>query len=171
MTLEDFLVKAGVVTEGLVKDSADFPSNMDTAGSSVVVAAASSLNPGAQLPEMLSGTDFDAYTNELENKAKETAGTFLDIESYVLILISITPFTQPKGIFVRGTTHRFRELTGYWKIAIVEHRIHSLANIAFLLGHMYSGMLFFIIILSMYGSFFRTLFFFPLTFSVLYTPF
>lgn len=48
MTLEDFLVKAGVVTEGLVKDSADFPSNMDTAGSSVVVAAASSLNPGAQ---------------------------------------------------------------------------------------------------------------------------
>ena len=48
MTLEDFLVKAGVVTEGLMKDSADLPSNMDTVGSSVVVAGASSLNPGVQ---------------------------------------------------------------------------------------------------------------------------
>ncbi|EES18419.1 hypothetical protein BDA96_09G188700 [Sorghum bicolor] len=48
MTLEDFLVKAGVVTEGHMKDSADLQSNVDTVGSSVVVAGASSLNPGAQ---------------------------------------------------------------------------------------------------------------------------
>ncbi|XP_062231705.1 ABSCISIC ACID-INSENSITIVE 5-like protein 2 isoform X5 [Phragmites australis] len=46
MTLEDFLVKAGVVTE--MKDSDDLPSNMDTVRSSVVAAVTSSLNPGAQ---------------------------------------------------------------------------------------------------------------------------
>ncbi|KAL6610407.1 hypothetical protein ACP70R_040376 [Stipagrostis hirtigluma subsp. patula] len=48
MTLEDFLVKAGVVTEGLMKDPDDLPGNMDTIGGSVVAAGASSLNSGAQ---------------------------------------------------------------------------------------------------------------------------
>ncbi|XP_004961685.1 ABSCISIC ACID-INSENSITIVE 5-like protein 2 isoform X2 [Setaria italica] len=49
MTLEDFLVKAGVVPEGLMRDSDDFLVNMDTVGSNVMVAGTSSLNPGAQL--------------------------------------------------------------------------------------------------------------------------
>jgi ABA responsive element binding factor len=48
MTLEDFLVKAGVVPEGLMRDSDDLPVNMDTVGSNVMVASTSSLNPGAQ---------------------------------------------------------------------------------------------------------------------------
>ncbi|XP_062180605.1 ABSCISIC ACID-INSENSITIVE 5-like protein 2 isoform X2 [Phragmites australis] len=48
MTLEDFLVKAGAVMEGCMKDSDDLPGNMDTVGSSVVAAGASGLNPGAQ---------------------------------------------------------------------------------------------------------------------------
>ncbi|XP_047044581.1 ABSCISIC ACID-INSENSITIVE 5-like protein 2 [Lolium rigidum] len=50
MTLEDFLLKAGVVTEGCLKDSSDFPPNMDAAGSSVIAAAApsSSSTPQAQ---------------------------------------------------------------------------------------------------------------------------
>ncbi|TVU19936.1 hypothetical protein EJB05_36118 [Eragrostis curvula] len=47
MTLEDFLVKAGVVTEGYVKDPIDLPVNMDTVGSSVVGGTSNS-NPGAQ---------------------------------------------------------------------------------------------------------------------------
>ncbi|KAJ1263439.1 hypothetical protein BS78_09G184900 [Paspalum vaginatum] len=50
MTLEDFLVKAGVVTEGLMKDSDDLPSNMGSVRSSATSMAAgtSGLNPGAQ---------------------------------------------------------------------------------------------------------------------------
>ncbi|WVZ98995.1 hypothetical protein U9M48_044360 [Paspalum notatum var. saurae] len=50
MTLEDFLVKAGVVTEGLMKDSDDLPSNMDSVRSSATSMAAgtSGLNPGEQ---------------------------------------------------------------------------------------------------------------------------
>ncbi|KAM0864250.1 hypothetical protein ACQ4PT_044050 [Festuca glaucescens] len=48
MTLEDFLVKAGVVTEGCLKDSSDFPPNMDAAGSSVFAAGAPSLRATAQ---------------------------------------------------------------------------------------------------------------------------
>ena len=48
MTLEDFLVKAGVVSEGLMKDSDDLPSNMNTVGSDVVVGGTSGLNSGAQ---------------------------------------------------------------------------------------------------------------------------
>lgn len=48
MTLEDFLVKAGVVTEGYLKDSNDLSGNMDAVGSSVVAAGASNLNPGSQ---------------------------------------------------------------------------------------------------------------------------
>ncbi|KAI4963348.1 hypothetical protein ZWY2020_015001 [Hordeum vulgare] len=47
MTLEDFLVKAGVVAEGHLKDSMDLPANMGAIGSSVIAAAAPSLNPGA----------------------------------------------------------------------------------------------------------------------------
>lgn len=49
MTLEDFLLKAGVVTEGCLKDSSsDFPPNMDAAGSSVIAAGAPSLSSTAQ---------------------------------------------------------------------------------------------------------------------------
>jgi ABA responsive element binding factor len=48
MTLEDFLVKAGVVTEGCLKDLSDFPANMDAAGSSVIMAGAPSLSATAQ---------------------------------------------------------------------------------------------------------------------------
>ncbi|KAL6841440.1 hypothetical protein ACP4OV_028958 [Aristida adscensionis] len=58
MTLEDFLVKAGVVTEGFVKDSdgllgnlgavGSSVGNLGAVGSSVVAAGASGLNPGAQ---------------------------------------------------------------------------------------------------------------------------
>lgn len=48
MTLEDFLVKAGVVTEGHLKDSSDLPANMDAAGSSVIAAVAPSLSATAQ---------------------------------------------------------------------------------------------------------------------------
>uniref|UniRef100_A0ACD5TGJ7 Uncharacterized protein n=1 Tax=Avena sativa TaxID=4498 RepID=A0ACD5TGJ7_AVESA len=48
MTLEDFLVKAGVVTEGCLKDSSDFPANMDAAGSSVITAGAPSLSATAE---------------------------------------------------------------------------------------------------------------------------
>lgn len=48
MTLEDFLVKAGVVTEGLMKDSDVLPINMDSVRSSAVAAGTSGLNPGAQ---------------------------------------------------------------------------------------------------------------------------
>lgn len=48
MTLEDFLVKAGVVTEGYVKVSNDLSSSMDTVGSSLVMGGAPSLNPGVQ---------------------------------------------------------------------------------------------------------------------------
>ncbi|CAL4901376.1 unnamed protein product [Urochloa decumbens] len=48
MTLEDFLVKAGVVPEGLMRDSDYLPGNMDTVGSNVMAAGTSSLNPGAQ---------------------------------------------------------------------------------------------------------------------------
>ncbi|EMS53961.1 ABSCISIC ACID-INSENSITIVE 5-like protein 2 [Triticum urartu] len=47
MTLEDFLVKAGVVAEGHLKDPIDLPANMGAVGSSVIEAAAPSLNPGA----------------------------------------------------------------------------------------------------------------------------
>nr|CAB3464880.1 unnamed protein product [Digitaria exilis] len=47
MTLEDFLVKAGVVTEGLLRDSDDLPGNMDIVGSNVMLPDTSSLNPGA----------------------------------------------------------------------------------------------------------------------------
>ncbi|XP_039837781.1 ABSCISIC ACID-INSENSITIVE 5-like protein 2 isoform X3 [Panicum virgatum] len=48
MTLEEFLVKAGVVSEGLMKDSDDLPSNMNTFGSNVVAGGGSGLNSGAQ---------------------------------------------------------------------------------------------------------------------------
>nr|CAB3461130.1 unnamed protein product [Digitaria exilis] len=52
MTLEDFLVKAGVVPEGLLRDSDDLPGNMDIVGSNVMLPVTSSLNPGAQwLPQ------------------------------------------------------------------------------------------------------------------------
>ncbi|CAM0954916.1 unnamed protein product [Alopecurus aequalis] len=49
MTLEDFLVKAGVVTEGHLKDSSDLPANMDAAGSSVIAAVAPSLSGTAHV--------------------------------------------------------------------------------------------------------------------------
>ncbi|CAN6346390.1 unnamed protein product [Urochloa humidicola] len=48
MTLEDFLVKAGVVPEGLMRDSDFLPGNMDTVGRNVMAAGTSSLNSGAQ---------------------------------------------------------------------------------------------------------------------------
>ncbi|KAF0923434.1 hypothetical protein E2562_006335 [Oryza meyeriana var. granulata] len=48
MTLEDFLVKAGVVTEGYLKDSNDLPGNMDVVGGTAAVAGTSDLNAGAQ---------------------------------------------------------------------------------------------------------------------------
>ncbi|GJM88928.1 hypothetical protein PR202_ga05510 [Eleusine coracana subsp. coracana] len=48
MTLEDFLVKAGVVTEGYVKDSNDLLTKVNTDGSNVVVGGAPGSNPRAQ---------------------------------------------------------------------------------------------------------------------------
>ncbi|KAG8085094.1 hypothetical protein GUJ93_ZPchr0010g11047 [Zizania palustris] len=48
MTLEDFLLKAGVVTQGYLKDSNDLSGNMDAAGDSAVAAGSSDLNAGAQ---------------------------------------------------------------------------------------------------------------------------
>jgi ABA responsive element binding factor len=48
MTLEDFLVKAGVVTDGYVKDLNDLMTSVDTVGSSVVAGGAPSLNTGVQ---------------------------------------------------------------------------------------------------------------------------
>ncbi|KQK05679.1 ABSCISIC ACID-INSENSITIVE 5-like protein 2 [Brachypodium distachyon] len=47
-TLEDFLVKAGVVTEGYLKDPNDLTANVNVVGSSVIASGAPSLNPGAQ---------------------------------------------------------------------------------------------------------------------------
>jgi ABA responsive element binding factor len=46
MTLEDFLVKAGVVTDGYAKDLNDLTTSVDTVGSSVVAGGAPSLNTG-----------------------------------------------------------------------------------------------------------------------------
>ncbi|KAL5231102.1 hypothetical protein ABZP36_029878 [Zizania latifolia] len=48
MTLEDFLVKAGVVTEGYLKDSNDLSGNMDVVRDSAVAPGSSDLNAGAQ---------------------------------------------------------------------------------------------------------------------------
>ncbi|XP_006654569.1 ABSCISIC ACID-INSENSITIVE 5-like protein 2 [Oryza brachyantha] len=48
MTLEDFLVKAGVVTDGYLKDPNDLPVNMDVVGGTAAAASTSDLNAGAQ---------------------------------------------------------------------------------------------------------------------------
>uniref|UniRef100_A0A0D9WHZ2 BZIP domain-containing protein n=1 Tax=Leersia perrieri TaxID=77586 RepID=A0A0D9WHZ2_9ORYZ len=48
MTLEDFLVKAGVVTDGYLKDSSDLVGNMDVVGGTAAAAGTSDLTAGAQ---------------------------------------------------------------------------------------------------------------------------
>ena len=72
MTLEDFLMKAGVVTEGHLKDSSDLLANMDTAGTSVIPAVAPSLSATAQAQWLQ-----QCQQQALEHPHPSMAGSFM----------------------------------------------------------------------------------------------